>query len=403
MQNPFASDGLLTRLGENIPLVNNGIQELHRRNGNGLALARARQTNPIGAHGAITRAAEHIPGVNNVVQAAHTNAGQPEALSRARGADPVGANGAVTRVAEHVPVVNSVVQALHERSGQESARQRAEDCDPLANTDEDRPDRVFELRHTGVASLAFQQRALANGTQCWDDRADVVFAAVPDELIGSIVFGGRLVSSLPASGVLSLSIGCPARVYLLAEAGPRCGGFSSLGWPKMLEDDHVHVTLNGETKLTVWSRDFEDSGTVGIRVQEPWVGCVAVRVLPDKGNSASKASPAVCSVVRTPANVSNTVGTTSAVASSAATAHGELTEAAARAQERSEQLAALQNQSQHMANSSAEFLQQCQALNRNGAGRQPISPAAQQAVQKAAQPTETSQGASSSEASAQPV
>lgn len=390
MPNSFA-DGL-ARFGENIPLVNNGIQAIHRRNGNEEALHRARHTNPIGAHGAITRAVEYVPGVNNVVQAAHKISGQPEALSRARTANPVGANGAVTQVAERVPGVSSVVQSLHEFSGQEEALQRAADRDPLASQIMSKEaEGLFELRHTSAATLAFEHRVMANGVQCWTDRDDAVFADVPDEIVGATLFAGRLISSLPASGTFALSIGCPARVYLLAEHGARSGGFSSLGWLRLPEADRMHVTLNGGTFFSAWSKDFEDNGTLEIPVQEPWVGCIAVRVLLDKGISAAesaevgaanpigKAGNAARSSTDAPRTCSRTVGSAGAVAV-------ELTQAASRAQERGEHLEDMRDQSQQLAGSSMNFLEQARALNKKCGGQQPTTRAnTQPADQTAAQ------------------
>jgi len=92
----FGRDGVFTKLGENVPLVNLIVQDHHRRHGNDEALKRASAANPIGANGAITRWAEHVPLVNNVVQVAHGLSGEDSALERARKNDWLdGPNGGV--------------------------------------------------------------------------------------------------------------------------------------------------------------------------------------------------------------------------------------------------------------------------------------------------------------------
>lgn len=281
--NVFGRDGLLTRVGEHIPVVNNGIQQLHFRAGNDEALHRARQTNPIGAHGIITKAAEYVPVVNNIVQRAHVAADQPEALSRARDNDPIGANGSVTQVAERIPVVSSFVQVLHEHSGQEAALRRAQELNSFAWPAAVHPAPLFEMRCNSDSGFSFDERVLENGTQCWTDLEHAVCIDVPDEFLGATVFVGPY-NGAP-SGCLTLSIGAPARVFIFAKAGEQDGGVASLGWRALSAEVRLRVTLTEETTLSAWCRDyiaFEEMCSVQIPVVKPWVGFVAIRMLPDQ-------------------------------------------------------------------------------------------------------------------------
>ncbi|CAE8737650.1 unnamed protein product, partial [Polarella glacialis] len=123
--NPFASNGLVTRFAEYIPLLNKGVQKLHSRHGQKEALERARRKNPVGADGYLTRAAERIPGVSSVVQELHRHAGRDTAAARARDHNPLGANGFITKVGEHIPVLADGIRCLHHFKGQTEAEERA--------------------------------------------------------------------------------------------------------------------------------------------------------------------------------------------------------------------------------------------------------------------------------------
>mmetsp|Transcript_54200 Transcript_54200/g.117120 ORF Transcript_54200/g.117120 Transcript_54200/m.117120 type:complete len:665 (+) Transcript_54200:50-2044(+) len=123
--NPFGADGVFTKIGEHIPIVNNGIQELHRRAGKQEALERARERNPIGANGALTHVGEYVPGVNLAVQELHKRAGKTEALDRARERNPLGAHGFITQIGEQIPLVSDGIEVLHQYAEQHEARERA--------------------------------------------------------------------------------------------------------------------------------------------------------------------------------------------------------------------------------------------------------------------------------------
>eukprot|EP00928_Gymnodinium_smaydae_P020569 TRINITY_DN17948_c0_g1_i1.p1 TRINITY_DN17948_c0_g1~~TRINITY_DN17948_c0_g1_i1.p1 ORF type:complete len:1154 (+),score=214.05 TRINITY_DN17948_c0_g1_i1:55-3462(+) len=130
-RNPFGVDGAFTQLAEKLPVINRGLQVMHRQAGNQEAYLRARERNPLGPDGAITRVAERVPLVNNMVQGVHHMRQDDERLARARAKNPIGANGVLTRGAERVPVVNNVVQNLHRHGGHEDALERAKARNPL--------------------------------------------------------------------------------------------------------------------------------------------------------------------------------------------------------------------------------------------------------------------------------
>eukprot|EP00930_Biecheleria_cincta_P037489 TRINITY_DN2573_c0_g1_i2.p1 TRINITY_DN2573_c0_g1~~TRINITY_DN2573_c0_g1_i2.p1 ORF type:complete len:663 (+),score=111.71 TRINITY_DN2573_c0_g1_i2:45-1991(+) len=117
MNNPFGANGILTRVGEHIPGVNNAIQELHKAAGQHDALRRAKKTDPLGSDGALTKLAERIPLVNQGVQELHHAAGNKESLARAKRRNPLGADGYITKIGEHIPGINDGIMALHIRAG----------------------------------------------------------------------------------------------------------------------------------------------------------------------------------------------------------------------------------------------------------------------------------------------
>lgn len=119
------SDGLFTRVGEHIPLVNKGLQALHEQTGNKAALARAQQKDPMGAQGYLTQAAEFVPVMNNVVQGLHQSTNQQEALERARRRNPFGTDGILTKVGEHIPVLADGIRCIHKFRGHSEAEERA--------------------------------------------------------------------------------------------------------------------------------------------------------------------------------------------------------------------------------------------------------------------------------------
>merc|ERR1740121_800587 len=75
----FGTDGLFYQIGERIPLLNQGIQELHRASGRTDNLLRAQERNPIGPDGAVTQAFEHIPLLCDGIEAMHRWSGHDAA------------------------------------------------------------------------------------------------------------------------------------------------------------------------------------------------------------------------------------------------------------------------------------------------------------------------------------
>ena len=86
-------EGVLCRLFERLPFVNNVMQLLHTRAGDEASLLRARRVDPLRASGRLARGAEHVPLLNNLMQGLHRVRGKSEELRRARRKNPLGANG----------------------------------------------------------------------------------------------------------------------------------------------------------------------------------------------------------------------------------------------------------------------------------------------------------------------
>jgi len=128
VQNPFGTDGIFTQIGEHIPLINQGIQEMHRSGGHMGAYLRARARNPVGADGVVTQVGEHIPLVADGIEALHRINGETMAAERARARTLprlLSKDGAVTKVAELIPGTNIVAAMVHQMNGNHDEAVRA--------------------------------------------------------------------------------------------------------------------------------------------------------------------------------------------------------------------------------------------------------------------------------------
>eukprot|EP00929_Paragymnodinium_shiwhaense_P077025 TRINITY_DN39642_c0_g1_i1.p1 TRINITY_DN39642_c0_g1~~TRINITY_DN39642_c0_g1_i1.p1 ORF type:complete len:846 (+),score=181.05 TRINITY_DN39642_c0_g1_i1:63-2600(+) len=117
--------GSAARVAEHVPLVNCGMQAVHRQRGDEEALQRARRADPLGRDGYVTQAAEHLPLVSNVVQGVHEWSGDQEARDRARRRNPLGSHGVITKTAEQIPIVADGIMAMHRLAGNHAAEERA--------------------------------------------------------------------------------------------------------------------------------------------------------------------------------------------------------------------------------------------------------------------------------------
>lgn len=128
MENPFGANGILTHLGEHLPLVNQGIQEVHRNRGDTESFERAKSRNPVGADGVMTQVGEHIPLVADGIEAMHRMNCNENAAERARARTLprlLSKDGAVTKVAELIPGTNIVAAMMHEMNGNHDEAVRA--------------------------------------------------------------------------------------------------------------------------------------------------------------------------------------------------------------------------------------------------------------------------------------
>jgi len=124
----FGTDGIFTQIGEHIPLLNQGIQEIHKKRGEMGAYMRARERNPVGADGVVTQACEHIPLVCDGIEALHRINGQHSAAERASARSLprlLSKDGALTKVAELIPGTNIVAAMMHEMNGNHDEAVRA--------------------------------------------------------------------------------------------------------------------------------------------------------------------------------------------------------------------------------------------------------------------------------------
>mmetsp|Transcript_60058 Transcript_60058/g.133959 ORF Transcript_60058/g.133959 Transcript_60058/m.133959 type:complete len:741 (+) Transcript_60058:16-2238(+) len=118
-------NGMVGRLAERLPVLNNVMQLLHSRAGDQESLTRARESNPLRASGRLARGAEHLPILNNVMQTVHRATGKSDALRRARRRNPLGANGYITKLGEHIPGLADTICCIHKFRGLDAEAERA--------------------------------------------------------------------------------------------------------------------------------------------------------------------------------------------------------------------------------------------------------------------------------------
>merc|ERR1719460_1266346 len=101
---------------------------MHRNSGHMGAYLRAKARNPVGADGVVTQVGEHIPLVADGIEALHCINGETMAAERARARTLprlLSKDGAVTKVTELIPGANIVAAMMHEMNGNHDEAKRA--------------------------------------------------------------------------------------------------------------------------------------------------------------------------------------------------------------------------------------------------------------------------------------
>jgi hypothetical protein len=128
--NPFGKDGIFVQVAERVPFLNNGIQAIHKSQGELSALERARSRNPLGSDGVVTQIGELIPLVCDGIEAIHRMNGEELAAERARARtlpQLFSKDGTVTKFAELIPGTNIIAAMLHDMQGNHAEAMRAFD------------------------------------------------------------------------------------------------------------------------------------------------------------------------------------------------------------------------------------------------------------------------------------
>mmetsp|Transcript_47726 Transcript_47726/g.139116 ORF Transcript_47726/g.139116 Transcript_47726/m.139116 type:complete len:649 (-) Transcript_47726:213-2159(-) len=129
-QNIASRDGALTKLAEQIPVLNEAIvQPLHALSGNSEQLRRAqsRSGDLLSRDSPLVQGLEYIPVISDIVEARHRACGNHEQGERARQRNIASRDGALTQVAERIPLVNEMlVQPLHALHGNGEQLDRAQ-------------------------------------------------------------------------------------------------------------------------------------------------------------------------------------------------------------------------------------------------------------------------------------